>query len=100
MLNLLDRSYPDVVVSVINNLRADIIVGQELLKQHRSATLEIQGSERFSVIPGHTSNPSGRLAVTAAKLAPRDYSSFCYLSANQSLAEAGAQPRTYSVYQL
>jgi len=70
MLNLLDRSYPDVAFSVINNLCADVIVGQEFLKQHSSVTFEMQGPERAIVIPGSTSDLPGQLAVATAKLDP------------------------------
>ena len=68
MLNLLDRSYPDVAFSVINNLYADVIVGQEFFKRHSSVTFEMQGPKRILVTLGSASNPPGQLAVAAAKL--------------------------------
>ena len=38
-----DNSYPDVKLSVLKNLCVDVIIGQDILKQHNSLDLKFGG---------------------------------------------------------
>jgi len=66
-LNLLGRKYRDASFNIMQNLCADVIVGQEFLKRHASVTFVMYGTEETLLIATPMCSDAAHLSVAVAK---------------------------------